>query len=155
MRAGSAGSSFRLTAQQLLRPTFQLFPCDVFGSGAYAEQIRVSGPEKIGVLSNRALDAPTQTIPSDASTTATGDREPDGRRLVDTQICRPHPQSSGAHWAFLRQHRERAPTAEPSNQAESRDRPLSRRALRIARPARVFIRFRKPCFFDRFRLLGW
>ena len=39
-------------------------------------------------------------------------------------------------------------------QAESRSRPLARRALRIARPARVFIRARKPCLRFRRRLLG-
>ena len=35
------------------------------------------------------------------------------------------------------------------------ERPLRRRFLMIDRPARVFIRARKPCFFDRRRLLGW
>ena len=34
-------------------------------------------------------------------------------------------------------------------------RPLARRPARIARPARVRIRKRKPCVFARRRLLGW
>ena len=34
-------------------------------------------------------------------------------------------------------------------------RPLRRRAARIARPAFVDIRFRKPCVLARFRLFGW
>jgi hypothetical protein len=34
-------------------------------------------------------------------------------------------------------------------------RPLARRPARIARPARVRIRNRKPCVFARRRLLGW
>lgn len=34
-------------------------------------------------------------------------------------------------------------------------RPLARRPARIARPARVRIRSRKPCVFARRRLLGW
>lgn len=40
-------------------------------------------------------------------------------------------------------------------QAESRSRPLRRRAAMIARPARVRIRSRKPCLRARRRLFGW
>lgn len=34
-------------------------------------------------------------------------------------------------------------------------RPLRRRAATMARPARVRMRIRKPCFFERRRLFGW
>lgn len=45
---------------------------------------------------------------------------------------------------------------EPStSQAESFARPLRRRPERMARPARVAIRLRKPCTLARLRLLGW
>jgi hypothetical protein len=37
----------------------------------------------------------------------------------------------------------------------SRFRPLRRRRLMIARPARVRILARKPCVFARFRRFGW
>ena len=50
---------------------------------------------------------------------------------------------------------ERPAVADPPDQAESRVRPLSRRALMIARPARVRMRARKPCLRARRRLLGW
>lgn len=40
-------------------------------------------------------------------------------------------------------------------QADSSERPLRRRAERIARPARVFMRARKPWVRERRRLLGW
>jgi hypothetical protein len=40
-------------------------------------------------------------------------------------------------------------------QAESFARPLARRAVRIARPARVRMRSRNPCVFARRRLFGW
>jgi hypothetical protein len=36
-----------------------------------------------------------------------------------------------------------------------RERPLRRRAAKIARPARVRMRWRNPCVFARWRLLGW
>ena len=41
------------------------------------------------------------------------------------------------------------------SQADSLARPLRRRAARMARPARVDMRRRKPCVFERRRLLGW
>ena len=40
-------------------------------------------------------------------------------------------------------------------QAESSERPLRRRAARMARPARVRMRRRKPCVLARRRLFGW
>ena len=40
-------------------------------------------------------------------------------------------------------------------QADSFERPLERRAPRMARPARVRMRRRKPCVLARRRLLGW
>jgi len=39
--------------------------------------------------------------------------------------------------------------------AEMRVRPLARRDERTARPPRVAIRARKPCFLARLRLFGW
>src|SRR6185503_10293206 len=42
-----------------------------------------------------------------------------------------------------------------ADQADSSLRPLVRRAARMARPARVRIRSRKPCVLARRRLLGW
>ena len=41
------------------------------------------------------------------------------------------------------------------SQADSLARPLRRRAARMARPARVDMRRRKPCVLERRRLLGW
>jgi hypothetical protein len=45
--------------------------------------------------------------------------------------------------------------ADAPDQADSRARPRRRRVLITARPARVRIRCRNPCFFFRFRLFGW
>lgn len=38
---------------------------------------------------------------------------------------------------------------------DTRLRPLARRRARTARPLLVFIRWRKPCVFERRRRLGW
>jgi len=45
--------------------------------------------------------------------------------------------------------------AESTDQADRRARPFWRLALIIARPARVRMRFRKPCLRARRRVLGW
>jgi hypothetical protein len=45
--------------------------------------------------------------------------------------------------------------ADQGRQADSSSRPLRRRAARMARPARVRIRSRKPWVFERRRLFGW
>ena len=44
---------------------------------------------------------------------------------------------------------------DPADQADSRARPLARRDLSTARPARVLMRARNPCLRARRRLLGW
>ena len=50
---------------------------------------------------------------------------------------------------------DRGATETSDPQAESRLRPLSRRRLMTARPARVRIRLRKPCLRLRRRTFGW
>lgn len=50
---------------------------------------------------------------------------------------------------------EHARTASAGYYAESSVRPLRRRAARMARPARVRMRRRKPCTLARRRLFGW
>jgi hypothetical protein len=67
---------------------------------------------------------------------------PDGQREVSTP---PHPVPG-------RQHDERR--SDLGGQTETRARPLRRRADKIARPARVRMRSRKPCFLWRRRLFG-
>jgi hypothetical protein len=44
---------------------------------------------------------------------------------------------------------------DPPDQADSRLRPLRRRDLMIACPARSDMRCRKPCFLARLRVFGW
>ena len=50
---------------------------------------------------------------------------------------------------------KRLPVGDAPDQADSRVRPLARRALMIARPARVDMRCRNPCRLARRRLFGW
>ena len=67
-----------------------------------------------------------------------------------------NPQGTTAHRAtFAAEEVEVVPSTQSANQADSRARPFWRRAEMMARPARVCIRFRKPCFLARRRVLGW
>ena len=70
------------------------------------------------------------------------------------------PDPSDPHWSGAarpnpRQLGKARTVANSVNQADSRARPRARRDLSTARPARLRIRRRKPCFFLRFRLFGW
>jgi hypothetical protein len=65
------------------------------------------------------------------------------------------PESSTAHTdSFTTKSCELLATVETPDQADSRLRPFRRRAFKTARPARVDMRARKPCFTDRRFLLG-
>ena len=68
----------------------------------------------------------------------------------------PAPQGLGAGAAAMAAQSSNARAlADPADQADSRVRPLSRRALMIDRPARVRIRARNPCLRARRRVFGW
>jgi len=67
-----------------------------------------------------------------------------------------NPQGTTAHRTTVAAEEvEVVPSTQSANQADSRARPFWRRAEMMARPARVRIRFRKPCFLARRRVLGW
>jgi len=68
-------------------------------------------------------------------------------------VCAPQRSGSDAR-AAPGQSPECGPPVQAADQADRRWRPLSRRDLRMARPARVLIRARKPCFLARWRLFG-
>ena len=66
------------------------------------------------------------------------------------------PEDSTAHTSSLpTKSGELISAVESTDQADSRLRPFRRRAFNTARPARVDMRARKPCFTDRRFLLGW
>ena len=77
-----------------------------------------------------------------------------GTGLGLAQVAAPQRGGLGAA-AMAGQSLELASLTDAADQADSRVRPLSRRALRIERPARVLIRARKPCLRARRRVFGW
>ena len=63
--------------------------------------------------------------------------------------------TSSNRTAFPTQASEIVAEVDPADQADNRARPFCRRALIIARPPRVRMRLRKPCFRARLRVFGW
>jgi hypothetical protein len=100
--------------------------------------------------------AATEPVADDGRSDRAADGEGDpGRDHVGVaQVPAPQRRRAGAA-AMTGQSLELASLTDAADQAESRARPLSRRALMIERPARVRIRARKPCLRARRRVFGW
>lgn len=73
-------------------------------------------------------------------------RDKGGLSTLGTAANRVPEVLAAAHAITAREHQ---------SQADSLARPLRRRSPRIARPARVRMRRRKPCFLERRRVFGW
>jgi hypothetical protein len=106
--------------------------------------------------------APPNPIPDDGRADPSPDAVRDtyvaprgrsGRRLVG-EVDHGHRIPPGAP-SITPERVERRTIADPSDQADSRVRPLWRLARMMAWPARVRMRSRKPCRLARLRLLGW
>jgi len=134
--------------------------------------LRDAAPTKRG---HDRPEAPAQPVPghgrADRPTDAVGDPGRPGRqgrpgwlgwsgwlgrgpvsRRVGDEADGERPASG---WANMAEGVEGPSVPDPPDQAESRVRPLRRRARTMARPARVDMRCRNPCRLARRRLLGW
>ncbi len=101
---------------------------------------------------------PAHTIANDGGSERATERErhPRRRRACWRIEEVGAPQHSGPSAPTIgRDAREGAALSDAPDQADSRCRPLARRAFKTARPARVLMRLRKPCFLARRRLFGW
>lgn len=100
--------------------------------------------------------APPQAIANDGRSDGTTDGEADVQRRLPRLIQVSAPQGLRPSAATMAQQcLEVASLTDPTAQAESRARPLRRRALRMARPDRVRMRARNPCLRARRRVFGW
>ncbi len=116
----------------------------------------------VAARSRRVKRLRTTAPPTALDTTkpTRGERTPVGSvEASDTTSSRPParvprgPRPAARNCAASRSRCRAASTPQP--QADSSARPLRRRPARMARPARVAIRARKPCVLARRRLLGW
>lgn len=136
---------------------FGVRPCG--GGGLRAEQVRARRQRRLG--RHLLQDGPKPTAntvaydggPERATEGVRHTRRCDGAwRIEDVGA----PQHSGPSAPPLGgDARKRAALSDAPDQAESLWRPLARRDFKMSRPARVLIRWRKPCFLARRRLLGW
>jgi hypothetical protein len=151
------------------------------GTGLAADEIgaRLQGPTiLVGQIREDRPEAPSQPIALDsmAHASSDGECEPGRERTTfedrasvalrggrdrrpggfggvreegdpDRSLPGPDPVPAERH--------EGGPIADAPDQADSLWRPFNRRARITARPPRVDMRFRNPCFFARFRTLGW
>jgi hypothetical protein len=128
------------------------------------DQVRagVQSARLVADLAQCRTKAPPNPIPdngrADSSPDAVRDthvarRGRSGRRLVG-EVDHGHRIPPSAP-SITAERIERRTIADPSDQADSRARPLWRLARMIAWPARVRMRSRKPCRLARLRLLGW
>jgi hypothetical protein len=99
--------------------------------------------------------APPYTVAYDGTTYVTPDCVGDPRRLRRITWNVGDGQGAATSTSGGAQGDEQFPAVDSPDQADSRARPFSLRDFRMACPARVDIRLRKPCFFARLRLLGW
>lgn len=109
---------------------------------------------EIGAAQERP-EAAAEPVPDHGVADPAPDRERDGGVISVVGRDPGHRERSAPPTTTLRELHEGRMGMNSANQAERRLRPLSRRDFRTARPARVCIRDRNPCFFDRLRLFGW
>ena len=130
----------------------------VGGSGTYPDQV-VPWWQGAGGTVDPCEDRPESTTDTVADHRGTN-RLRDGVRNADpgnrqVRWPEPDPQRTASNGSTITTERmEVVSSAETGNQADRRVRPFRRLALMIARPARVRMRFRKPCFRARRRVLG-
>lgn len=109
-----------------------------------------------GQLSRDRAKSTTESIPGRSWPVHTTDGECHRWRHLRGIGKMSTPQHGRSHLApRAGQFYELLTSADPIDQADRRARPLARRDFSTARPARVLMRARNPCFFARRCWLGW
>jgi hypothetical protein len=136
----------------------------VRGRGVRAHHKKATVRQRLKVPAHKRAKPPLDAVPGDRRTNRPAHHKsypgrllPVPNVLADQQVAYhqgPARAGSGAHGQ-----RELRAAAHPGlgrqDQALSWSRPLRLRAARMARPARVRMRSRKPCVLARRRLFGW
>lgn len=131
---------------------------DSCGAGLDREQVD-AGAHRRGDAAQMGLDLPPQAVAHHSRSDLARQGESDPRwfdRRTDGSGGEGHGHTPmmGATTPTAKLD-ERAAVTDAPDQADRRARPLRRRERRTFRPARVAMRWRKPCFLARRRLLGW
>jgi hypothetical protein len=128
----------------------------VFGTCPSPDEIGAAGLQMRKVVAQCGPQPTADAIAGDRVTHDPADGERDARRLPrGSDDGGSHLEIPGAPAPAAGQRLKRRLTTDAPDQAERFARPLERRRRITARPARLRIRSRKPCFFFRLRLFGW
>ena len=124
------------------------------GADFRTDEVRAPGFEKVAVRANVFTKSAPESVANDGVPNVSADRV--GNCRWARGVAPEHADREGARAMTTGADKgtEGLTAADASDQAESLARPWRRRPLITARPARVRIRRRKPCFFLRFRILG-
>jgi hypothetical protein len=122
--------------------------------GSGADQVRARS-QHVGAFTNQHPKPPTHTVAHDRRTDPASDAVSDPGRFGEIAWHPGYRQWPATPASPLSKSQEDFAPVDPPDQADSLARPFNRRAFRIARPARVDIRWRNPCRLALFRLLGW
>jgi hypothetical protein len=114
----------------------------------YQNDVGTLNPLRRRLSPGFAQDAPSSVPLHGAADAARGDEGGVPRAGRDEQYHQPSVRRPALG-------EDPADVAGAHRQADKVVRPLERRRAMIARPARVRMRLRKPCFFARRRLFGW
>lgn len=147
LRASERASRPQQFRQLVLRSTVG----HLRGRSASAHEV-TPGPQTAGVLGEHCPQAPSRSVPFDGGAAEAVERERHTRSLQPRIRRERDPQQLAAETTAAAQRCEVGPAAARIDQALSRCRPLRRREFTIARPARVDMRWRKPCRRARRRL---
>jgi CheY-like chemotaxis protein len=127
-----------------------------FGARPGPDKVSAARLELRSVFLQRSAQSAADTIAGDRVAYDPTDGKRDARGLWSCPDLRDsHLEMPGMSAAAACQRLKRRLTTDAPNQAERFARPLVRRRRITARPARLRIRSRKPCFFLRLRLFGW
>ena len=154
-RAARLGRSTTVRRQTHVDRVGQLRVGRAARGGGHTHEVPVTRLERVAARAHDLAQLAAKPVPGHGISRAPAHGIGDlGRPVIGST------DPSDPHWSVAarpnpRQLGEARTVANSVNQAESRARPRARRDLSTARPARLRIRRRKPCFFLRFRLLGW
>lgn len=136
----------------------------VRGRGVCAHHKKATVRQRLKVPAHKRAKPPLDAVPGDRRANRPAHHKsypgrllPVPNVLADQQVtCQQGPARAGPGAHGQRELRAAAhPGLGRQDQALSWSRPLRLRAARMARPARVRMRSRKPCVFARRRLFGW
>jgi hypothetical protein len=152
---GDSSTTLRHSSNHQIKHGAEFVKRQLCGSGSSTDEV-LPTRQLARSFTRQSPQSPPKQITRHCISQRFTEGKPDLGRQGPAVNCLNTPQCTGRDTnATVSKLIETCPTAQTPDQADSLTRPLARRFLRIARPARVDIRARKPCLRARRLLLGW